>query len=255
MMKFNLRAVLFGICLGLAALGTGSPVHAQDAAPLGPAQIKAIEQVVRDYLMKNPELLIEAIQGMEAKGKANEAEELKQTIAARKDEIFNDTESYVAGNPKGSVTLVEFFDYRCPYCKAMAPGIAKLLEEDKDLRVVYKEFPVLSQESGVAAQVAVAALRQDKDKYLPLHKALLGLRQLNEESVFGAAKDVGLDVAALKRDMTAPAIGALFERNIKLATDLRVNGTPAFIIGEKVIVGGIEMNDLKALIAEVRAAK
>ena len=214
--------------------------------------MKTIEQIVRDYLMKNPEILIEAIQGMEAKNKQSEEDQLKATLAANKDQIFNDPESFSMGNPKASVTIVEFFDYRCPYCKAMAPGIMKLLDDDKDLRLVLKEFPVLSKESGVAAQVAVAALRQYKDKYMPLHKALLGLRQLNEDTILAAAKDVGLDVAAIKRDMTAPAIGDLFARNIKLATDLQVNGTPAFILGDKVIVGGVDIEQLKDMIADIR---
>ena len=246
-----IRAALLGLVMA-ASLAPAQFAAAQDFTP---GQVKAIEQIVRDYLMKNPELLIEAIQGMEAKSKANEAEQLKLTIAERKDEIFDDPESFSMGNPKASVTLVEFFDYRCPYCKAMAPGIAKLLEEDRDVRLVLKEFPVLSQESGVAAQVAVAALRQNKDKYMPLHKALLSLRQLNEDTIFATAKEVGYDVAALKKDMMAPAIGELFQRNIKLATDLQVNGTPAFVIGDQVIVGGVDVAQLKDMIADLRKKK
>jgi protein-disulfide isomerase len=152
------------------------------------------------------------------------------------------------------VTLVEFFDYRCPYCKQVAPAIASLLGEDKKLRIVYKEFPVLGPESVTASRAALASRKQGK--YEALHRVLMDMKgQINDAAIFSAAKSVGLDIEKLKRDMQAPEIDAMLQANQQLAAALDIHGTPGFVIGDEVVPGAVGIDALRQMIAAVRGEK
>lgn len=226
--------------------------QAQTASPLTPEQRREVERLIREVLVKNPEILVEAMKALEDQQEAKSAEAAKAAIAANRKEIENDGVSFVAGNPKGDVTLVEFFDYRCGYCKQVQPSILGLLKEDAKLRVVLKELPVLGPESVAASRAAIAALEQ-KDKYLPFHNAMMAFRgKLDEEAILKLAKEAGLDVAKLKTDMAAPKVQQTIQRNLALAGKLGIEGTPGFIIGDRLIPGAVSADTLRKLIKDAR---
>jgi protein-disulfide isomerase len=244
--------------LSMAALSLmGAPgidhVSAQDAPPISSktAELDPFEHRVREYLLENPEVIMEALQILQERQRAAEAEGLKRTIAERSDEILNDPAAPVGGNPAGDVTLVEFFDYNCPYCRRVAPTMAELEEADPDLRVVYKEFPILGPGSQFAARAALASRRQGK--YVPFHNALMqATEQVTEETVMGIAREVGLDTDQLRADMQDPAIGEAIARNLQLANALGITGTPSFVIGQEVVPGAVDLRTLQSLIARAR---
>lgn len=221
------------------------------AAELVPDQRRAIEAVVHDYLLQHPDVLIEALQSAEAKLKSETRDKARQALAARHHEIFDDPRTPVGGNPKGDVTLVEFFDYRCPYCKKVQPSLEKLLVEDKKLRVAYKEFPILGPVSVVAAHAALAAHRQGR--YQVFHEAMMAATgEITDDTVYKVAGSVGLDLDRLRRDMAAPQIDAVLKANLALANALDIHGTPTFVIGDQLVPGAIDLASLKNLVAQAR---
>jgi protein-disulfide isomerase len=247
--------------LSLAALSLTGPlgidqVNAQ-AAPLmssQAAELDGFERRVRKYLLENPEVIMEALRILQERQRAAEAESLKQTIAERGEEILNDPAAPVGGNPAGDVTLVEFFDYNCPYCRRVAPTVVELEEADPDLRLVYKEFPILGPGSQFAARAVLASRRQGK--YVPFHNALMqATDQVTEEIVMETAREVGLDTEQLRADMQDPAIQDAITRNLQLANALGITGTPSFVIGHEVVPGAVDLRTLQSLIARARREK
>ena len=221
------------------------------AAPTTPHEREQIEQIIHDYLLNNPEILIEALHAAEAKQTQDQRAAARTAIAAKRDELLNDPSTPSAGNPAGDVTIVEFFDYRCPYCKQVAPLVEALLKEDPKLRVVYKEFPILGSESIFAAHVAFAAIKQGK--YKPFHSAMMAATgQITEEVVLKTAADTGLDIATVKSDMKAPEIDEIIKRNYDLANALGIHGTPSFIIGDTLVPGAVELATLRQMVAAAR---
>jgi len=245
-----MRIPLFRLALGLvASLLFAAPSPAGE--PLTPEQKAAVERIIHDYFLAHPEFMVEVLQAAEAKLKADKAEDAKGMIAARRDELLHDATAPVGGNPAGDVTIVEFFDYRCPYCKEVEPALETLLAEDRQLRFVYKEFPVLGPESTSAARAALAARKQDK--YDALHRALMGFKgKMDEAAVFKVASSVGLDVVRLKRDMAAPDIDRMLKANLNLAAVLDISGTPGFVIGDEIVPGAVSLEELKRLIETAR---
>ena len=241
------------IVVSALACGLISDFNAQaiKAAELPPAQREAIEGIIHDYVLKNPDVLIEALQN--AQDKLNHEADAKATkvLSERASEIFDDPATPVGGNPKGNVNIVEFFDYRCPYCKQVVPALQSLLKEDHELRFVYMEFPVLGSVSVVAAHAALAARQQGK--YEAFHTAMMATKgQITEDTVYEVAGSVGIDVDRLKQDMNAPEIDQALKENSALAQALNIHGTPGFIIGKKIVPGALDLDALKKLIAEAR---
>src|SRR5579862_3482046 len=196
-----------GMCLALAA------ASAANAAEFTPQQQRAIETIVHDYLAQHPDVMLDALQAAEDKMKADAHNKASAALIGRKAEILADPESPVAGNPKGDVSLVEFFDYRCPYCKEVEPALEALFGQDRELRFVYKEFPVLGPASVTAARAALAARRQGK--YAAFHREMMALKgQIDDAAVFKVAGSVGLDLDRLKRDMATPEIDRALKANI-----------------------------------------
>ncbi|MEQ8651478.1 MAG: DsbA family protein [Kiloniellales bacterium] len=209
------------------------------------------ERRVRDYLVANPEVIVEAIQNLERKQREAEHTEAQAALAVHRDELLNSTESPVGGNPKGDVTLVEFFDYNCPYCRQVAPIMAAAEENDPQLRIVYKEFPILGPNSVFAARAALAAGTQDL--YPQFHKAMMQVSgTADEEQVTAIAGQIGLDIERLRADMADPAIDAEINRNMALARALRINGTPGFVIGEEILRGATDLQTMQRLIDQAR---
>ena len=234
-------------CVAVAAV----PLRPAGAAEPAPEQRQEIESIIHDYLLQHPDVLIGALRAAEEKLKSEAGEKAKQALATRHNEVFDDPATPVGGNPKGEVTLVEFFDYRCPYCKQVQPRLQELLAGDHELRIAYKEFPILGAVSVTAARAALAAQRQGK--YEPFHNAMMAASgQITDDTVYEVAKTVGLDLDRLKRDMATPEIDAALKANHALAEALDINGTPGFVIGDQIVPGAIELSSLKELAAEAR---
>jgi protein-disulfide isomerase len=209
---------------------------------------------VRDYLINHPEVIVEAVQGLQARQQRADLTEAQEALKARADEIFRDPNSPVGGNAQGDVTLVEFFDYNCPYCRKMAPLLIEAEKADPQLRIVFKEFPILGPGSEFAARAALASQRQGQ--YEAFHHALMAAKEkVNDESVLTAAAQVGLDVERLKADMQDPSIQMAIDRNMALATALRISGTPGFIVGDQILRGATELTVLQGMIAQARKQK
>lgn len=214
----------------------------------------AFGQRVREYLLAHPEIVMQAAQRFEARQQVHEESETQQVVKARAEEILRDPNSPVGGNSEGDVSLIEFFDYNCPYCRRVAAVMTDAEKSDPQLRIVYKEFPILGTNSTFAAKAALAAHRQGK--YLALHQALMQARSMVDEAqVLDAATRIGVDVERMRSDMNDPAIEAAIEKNLELARALRINGTPSFVIGEQVLRGATDLRTLRGMIDEARKVR
>jgi protein-disulfide isomerase len=212
-----------------------------------------VEKIVHDYLMAHPEVIKEALIALQAKEQAEQDASRNQAVAAHKDELMNDPATPVAGNPMGDVTLVEFFDYHCPYCKAVAGPLQQLLQQDKGVRLVLKEFPILGDDSKLASRAALASVAQGK--YWAFHQALLDHRGgFDLDTVKSIAKGVGLDPDRLAADMQSDKIPPLISANRKLADALDIGATPTFIINGEVVEGAVPLDALKVLIKKARGS-
>ncbi len=237
----------------VAAPQASSPATpaATSVAPQGfsPAQRLEIEAIVKDYFSQHPEMVQEAIDALDKRQKEADADKARTAIKNNNATIFNSPHQVVLGNPQGSVTMVEFFDYNCAYCKRALSDMLDLLKTQPDLRFVLKEFPVLGEGSVEAARVAVAARMQDPTgkKYLEFHQKLLGGRgQADKARALAVAKDVGFDMARIEKDMNSDEVKQTIDENLKLADAVGVSGTPSYVIGDEVIVGAVGIDDLKS---------
>lgn len=247
------RSFIVAVALTVGLLLAVAPARA--AEDLTARQKQQIEELLRELLIKNPEILVEALEEYQRRQKADSRARARQALVDNREQIFNDPASPVGGNPNGDVTLVEFFDYQCGYCKAVVDRVAGTVAKDKNIRWVFKEFPILGPVSVYASRAALAAHRQDKDKYHELHLAMMRSRgKLTEKKVLRFAARAGLDVARLEADMETPEIATLIERNMALAEALNIRGTPAFVIGDVVVPGAIDAATLNRLIAAARGS-
>jgi protein-disulfide isomerase len=234
---------------GLLALGGAAPVGAQAAEPELPAE--QVEQIVRDLLLREPELVLQALEQLQRRQAAEQARRQQESIAANQAALVSDPASPVGGNPEGDVTLVEFFDYRCAYCRRVVSSMQALMQEDRQLRIVFKELPVLGEDSVRAARAALAAERQGR--YTPFHFALMTSEDLSPDAIRQLAAELGLDPDQLEQDMNAPEIQEAIDANYRLAQELGIEGTPAFVVGDELIPGAVDKGRLEALIADARA--
>jgi protein-disulfide isomerase len=235
----------------------GAPLSAS-AQGFSDAQRGDIETIVRNYLIAHPEVLEEAMNELSKRQAAAEAEKHEASVAKNAETIFNSPRGVTLGNKDGDVTFVEFFDYNCGYCKRAMADMLDLMKSDPKLKVVLKEFPVLSQGSVEAAQVAVAVRMQDPSgkKYLDFHQKLLGGRGAADKArAMAVAKEVGLDMARLEKDMASQEAKATIEENFRLAEAMGMNGTPSYVIGKQVVIGAVGFDNLKEKIGVARCGK
>lgn len=212
---------------------------------------QALDQAIRSYLLEHPEVIIQSLEKFEQQQRAARDQASTDALASRKDDLYNHPMTPVTGNPKGDVTIVEFFDYQCGYCKRTMQTVLEVQKEDPRVRVAWKELPILGPASVFAARAAMAAKRQDK--YLDFHVAVMGNRgPLTPDTVFQLAKKAGISVDRLKRDMEDPAIEKYLHDTLQLAQQLGINGTPGFVIGGKLVPGALDKDQMKDLIAEAR---
>lgn len=229
--------------------------EAEAAAPVEVAGIDPAElnPLIESYLMSDPKILQRMSVALDTTLQAEEREQATAAIASMQDAIFNDPGQVVLGNPDGDVTLVEFFDYNCGYCRNALPDLAALLAEDPQLRVVLKEFPILSNASIDAARVAVLVGKSDVD-YWSFHEALFTSRgQVDKQVALAAAADLGLSPVALELDMGTEAVSQTIQTSYEIARALNITGTPTYIIGNEIIPGAIGVDELRARIANMRA--
>ena len=237
--------------LGLGLAVALAPVAHAD--PLTASQKQELGGFIREYLVSHPEVLREAIEALDKRDKETAAQKLQQAVVQDAPAIYNSKFQADVGNPKGSTTLVEFFDYNCHFCKGALPDIARLMKEDPNLHVVLKDFPVLGPGSVEAARVASAARNQlPGDRFWDFHYKLLGLHgPVGKAEALGVAKEMGLDMDKLQKDMASADIETGLKQTMKVADDLQINGTPTFVLGDSVVVGAVGYDELKAKIDDV----
>ena len=249
-----IRTLAFTV-LALALFALPTQLRAQTFSD---GQRKEIESVIKNYLMEHPEVLEEMAAELSKRQSVAETAKNEAAVAKNNDLIFKSPRGVVVGNKDGDVSFVEFFDYNCGYCKRAMTDMVELMKADPKLRVVLKEFPVLGPGSLEAAQVAVAVRMQDPSgkKYLDFHQKLLGGRgQADKARALAAAKDSGLDMARLEKDLSSPEVRATLEENLKLAESMGMNGTPSYVIGKQVVVGAVGVEGLSKKISEARCGK
>lgn len=246
----NFRLPSLGTVL-IALLFTASTASADQEEGLTEARIK---ELALEAILENPEIIEQAIGLLQQKQLARQQADVASILAERRNELEEDPNAPVLGNPAGDVTLVEFFDYNCPYCKRAMQEVKTLLQAEPNIRLVYREWPILSPGSIFAARAALAARKQGK--YEEFHWALMGFKgKVEEGSTIKIAKEVGLDVEKLKVDMLAPEIEEHIRLSMNLAEALNINGTPAFIAGEKVYPGLLTSEQLSQAIEDARSAQ
>jgi protein-disulfide isomerase len=226
------------------------------AAPLAAQEMSEddVKRLALEAILENPEIVMEAVAILREREAAEQAAAAQVALAERADELTSGENAPVLGNPEGDVTLVEFFDYNCPYCRRAAEGVETLIAADPELRVVLREFPILGEDSVTAARASLAAEMQGG--YEAFHHALMrGSGRVDDVAIEEAAEAAGLDLERLRADMEAPEIGAHIETTMELAEALGVTGTPAFVVGDTVVPGAVPAEELAALIEEIRAAE
>jgi protein-disulfide isomerase len=255
-MRLDLRLLAAALLVVAFALPAAAPAGAQSFSA---DQRGEIERIIREYLLKNPELLQEVMSELEKRQTAADAEKHRSAVKQHAATIFNSSRQVTVGNLQGDVTVVEFFDYNCGYCKRAMIDMLDLLKSDGKVRFVLKEFPVLGEGSLQAAQVAVAVRMQDKTggkKYLEFHQKLLsGRGSIDKARALAAAKEIGLDVARIEKDLGSEEVKTTLEESYKLAEALGLNGTPSYVIGPDVVVGAVGLKALKEKVNNARCGK
>lgn len=214
-----------------------------------------VEDIIAQYIKEHPEDIVASVQEMQTRKIQEEAKRANENVSTKKDEIERDAQSPVVGNSQGDVTVVEFFDYNCGFCKRVQPAIVKLLAEDKNVRFVMKELPILSPVSEIAARAALSAYAIAPDRYLDVYNALMAARLTDKNSVLEVIKQTGLDVDKVSAGMDSPSISDHLSKNQDLAEMIGIHGTPAFVIGDKLIPGAISYEQMQSEVSAAREKK
>jgi protein-disulfide isomerase len=247
--RVTMRALLLVAAI-LFALMQSATAGAQS---LSDAQKKDVEALIGDYLRAHPEVILESVRAMQEREQAAQIKRQQESLVTRRQEIERDPATPVIGNPNGTVTVTEFFDYRCGYCKAVFPSVQKLLKDDPNIRYVMKELPILSPESRIASKLALAVWKNEPKRYQDLHTRLMSAQgDFSERRIFAIAKEAGVDIDRAKRGMDAAEIEQALAANLELAQALGITGTPGFVIGKQLAPGAIDYETLKRLVAEAR---
>lgn len=248
---FSLSPSIF---VGLALFVSGCSTTAKDTKSGSTASPDVADAAIERYIRAHPEVIEQSLQAMEAKREAEQKERQKVALKTKQNELLHDPLSPISGNPKGEITLVEFYDYRCGFCKKAASAVTELQKVDPRVRVVYKDFPILGEPSELAAKAALASYAQGKHQ--AFHEALLESHaDMTKESLLKIAARVGLDTKRLEADMANPKWQSVIAKNRALARELGISGTPGFIVGNELVPGWLDLNGLKELIARAGQGK
>jgi protein-disulfide isomerase len=241
----------FAAAVSLALAGAAPAVAQSFSAD----QREEIGKIIKDYLLTHPEVMQDVMAELEKRQQSADAEKHRAAVVENKATLFSSPHQVVLGNPQGNVTMVEFFDYNCGFCKRAMTDMLDLIKTDNNLKFVLKEFPVLGEGSVEAARVAVAARMQDANgkKYIEFHQKLLGSRGgADKMRALAVAKEVGFDMPRLERDIGSDEVKKTIEENMKLAEALGVNGTPSYVVGEEVVIGAVGLDTLREKISAER---
>ena len=245
-------ALAFMSVIGLGAALPGQGAFAQNAK-VSDAERANFEKIIREYLLEHPDVIAEAMDRYFEQRDQRVAEEAVAALETHHDEIFNDPSSPVAGNPEGKITVVEFFDYNCSFCRLALPTIVDLIEDSDDIRFVFKEFPIRGEDSKNVSHAALAA--ENQGKYLEYHVALMSSEgQMTLDRAEDIAKDEDLDLKRLRKEMKTPAFDDWLERNDKVAQALHIDGTPTFIVGNEFVRGWPGEEEFLAIVDKAREA-
>lgn len=246
------RPILAALALTTAL--AASPALAFDPAAMSDPERAAFGDAVRDYLMANPAVLVEAIGVLEQQQAAAEAQNDKVLVETNAADIFEDGHSWVGGNPDGDVTVVEFVDYRCSYCRKAHEEVAQLIGSDSNIRFVLKEFPILGAQSDMASRFAIALHQRSGDEvYKQAHDRLIAFRgDITLESLSRLAEDLGQDPIPILQRMNEEEVTAVLRANHQLAERMNISGTPAFVIGGELLRGYLPVDGLRTIVAEAR---
>ena len=240
--------------LAAALVLTVTAILPAQAAQFSADQTTEIKSIIKSYLLEHPEVLRDAITALDEKEKAAEADTRKKALADLAGPIYNSPDGFVIGNPKGTVTLVEFFDYNCGYCKRALDDLDRLMKDNKDLRVILRDFPILSPNSVQASIIAVAAHEQfSGDKFWDFHRKLLGTKgMVGKDQALDVAKSMGADMDKLAKDAAKPEVRTAIQGSDELAKSLSLNGTPSYILGDDVLIGAVGFDEINGKIGNVR---
>lgn len=243
-MRFPKLVAALAIALVSAGLFSLFGNAQQSGEGFNSEQKDAINAMIREYILENPEIIPEAVEVLRSRQNASR-------LMESQDLLYDDGYSFVAGNKDGDVTLVEFYDYNCGYCKQVPSVLARLIEEDKNLKIIFKELPILAESSQFASVAAMASMKQDK--FVDFHNAMMkNKRALTEDLILKIARDSGVDEDQLLTDMADPEIEANIMKTKYLVQNIGISGTPGFVIGDKIIPGFIPYERLKGIIAKQR---
>jgi protein-disulfide isomerase len=246
-MKYPLNRLIAAVAITAGML---LPLATQAADSFTPAQRNEIVRILREALVKDPSILRDAVEALQASEKGQEEASARASLTANRDQLVDPADP-VAGNPGGNVTIVEFFDVRCPYCKRLELPMAELLKQDSKIKLVYKDLPVLGPASMMGAKALLAAQKQGR--YEPLRDALMHTDiPITKDSLRAEAERLGLDWPKMNQEMDAPDVDARIQQNLKLASALGIQGTPAMVIGDTLIPGAIDLPELKRVVADAR---
>ncbi|MGO4915122.1 DsbA family protein [Pseudogemmobacter sp. W21_MBD1_M6] len=237
-----------------AALTLATPALAFDVTAMTDTERAALRAEIRTYLVENPEVLVEAINALESRQAEAQVNGDQTLVEVNKDAIFDDGYSWVGGNPDGDLTLVEFSDYRCGYCRKAHPEVAELVAGDGNIRYIIKEFPILGPQSLLSSQFAIAVKQiHGDDLYKQAHDALITLRaDATPESLAKLAADLGLDPAPVLAAMAGPEVAKVIDDTRALANRLQINGTPTFVMADQLLRGYVPLEGMQQIAAEIR---
>ena len=236
------------------AVSLAVPAMALDIESMTAKERDAFRAEVRAYLMENPEVLMEAIEVLETRQQEQQAQGDVALVQSNAADLFDDATSWVGGNPEGDVTIVEFVDYRCGYCRKAFPEVSKLVSEDGNIRLIMKEFPILGEQSVASSRMALATrLAHGDEAYKKVHDSLINFRgEINELSVLALASDLDLDGDAIVAKMNSPEVDAIIAQNRALAQRLQISGTPTFVVGDQMLRGYLPYAGMQNVVSQVR---
>lgn len=255
-MKLSFRFILFIALIALIEIVLTAPFASSQAADkFNDTQRQEIDKMIRSYIMENPQVILDAVQRMQSQAEEGRKDLAKKNLVSSRDKLLNDPNSPTSGNPKGDVTIVEFFDYRCGYCKRVVPTLMKAVKDDGNVRVVYKELPILGPKSVVASRASLAVWKLAPEKYEAFHTALMANKgSFSELKIHSIASNLKIDGNAVIKSMKSDSIEADLGENHALAQSLGISGTPAFIIGNELVPGAVDLDTLKGLIKKARGS-
>ncbi len=239
--------------LAAAAL-LGTPTLAFDIGAMNTEERETFRAEIRAYLLEHPEVLLDAIAVLEERNSSEQANVDVQLVRANADQIFNDGHSWVGGNPDGDITIVEFLDYRCGFCRRAHPEVSELIASDGNIRYIIKEFPILGEQSVLASSFALAVKQvEGDDAYAEIHDAMMTMRaDVNELSLSELSRRLGHDTEAVMEAMDSESVQLAINENHALAQRLRIEGTPSFVFGDQMVRGYVPLDQMRGIVAEIR---